>query len=142
MRPLLSSDQRNSFAKSCNHYENRARFLPRAQPVDFVVLLAEACSAARISLDGTSTERMAAADFLSRLVALNTEITAINVARVFGPEAEPASKPMRRGGLLRPIGNVSATGEFLIAHRMGLLSAFDRWRETSPDFPLALHARR
>jgi hypothetical protein len=33
---------------------------------------------------------------------------------------------------------VTLSGEFLIAHRMGLMIAFDAWLDTGVDFSLAL----
>ena len=38
---------------------------------------------------------------------------------------------------LRAVRSVSRSGEFLIAHRMGLLRDFERWRALAPGFSLA-----
>lgn len=127
---------------TCRTFENRARFRPRAETVDFIVLLAEACGAARRSMaSGDHGDRALAEAFLNRLVLFRDTVIAINMERLFGRGAGPFDKPLISGGRQTVFAGVSETGEFLIAHRMGLLDAFDRWRETAPDFTLALTGR-
>lgn len=121
----------------CNHYDNRARFLPREEPVDYVVLLAEACRAAEASLDSdVYGERLAAEYFLKRVLRLRNTIIAMNMRRVFGDQTSPYAKPRTEQGeaAFKP---VSPAGEFLIAHRMGVFDAYDAWLDSGAQFSIA-----
>ena len=138
--PLIPDETRERYAKACATYENRARFLPRSETVDFVVMMAEGCRAAQATLaSGGPGRRAAAVAYLGRLVELRDTVIAMNTDRAYGPGAGPRSWPIERSaGELRAFGGVSRTGELLIAQRMGLLAMFDRWRAGAPDFRLAL----
>ena len=124
---------------SCHHYENRARFKPRSGTLEFVTLLAEACSAAMVSLERPEPRLHAAAEsFLDRLVVLNQVIREMNTERIFGGRALRQATPPEDGKRLHSLPGVSDTGEFLIAHRMGLFTAMDDWLDSGGRFSLAL----
>jgi hypothetical protein len=116
--------ERMQFASACEFH--RARSGPAGQDdqqnfMEFSAFLAKACAAALVSFDtGTATQRSHAALLLSRIVLLRDTIAAMNAARA------------RTGG-----DRVSATGEFLIAHRMGLLIIYDAWLDTGVEVSLA-----
>ncbi|MEM7505365.1 MAG: hypothetical protein AAF415_01365 [Pseudomonadota bacterium] len=121
----------------CNHYDNRARFLSREEPVDYVVLLAEACRAAEASLDRELYgERLAAEYFLKRVLRLRNTIIDMNMHRVFGDQTSPYAKPQTEQGdaAFKP---VSPAGEFLIAHRMGVFDAYTAWLDSGAEFSIA-----
>ncbi|MEM7179030.1 MAG: hypothetical protein AAGD47_08525 [Pseudomonadota bacterium] len=132
-----------SWKSGCNHYQNRARFLPREGEIEFVVLLADACTAAEVSLQSKNeTERGAAREFLEKVVLLRDTIVDMNMRRVYGDTQNPWAKPLmahRDGSLGRSVqmARVGKWGEFLIAHRMGLFSAYDAWLDSGADFSIA-----
>lgn len=132
-----------SWQSGCNHYQNRARFLSREGEVELVVLLADACTAAKTSLQSTSeAERKTARDFLEKVVLLRDTIVDMNMRRVYGDTQNPWAKPLkanRDGSLGRSVqmARVGKWGEFLIAHRMGLFSAYDAWLDSGANFSLA-----
>ena len=135
-RPASAAEAQSAapHAETCRHYVNRARFMPRTGPVDFVVALAEGCRAARGSLaSGEAEERAAAARFLSALSRLRATVIAMNMEMLSGERRAAPGGQTR----LRAVRSVSRSGEFLIAHRMGLLRDFDRWRALAPGFSLA-----
>ena len=127
----------------CNHYQNRARFLPRTGNIAFVTLLAEACSAAEHSLEhGTETEQVAAEWFLAKVVLLRDTIVEMNMERVYGKTKNPWARPMTADGKDNEahtvqLRRVSEWGEFLIAHRMGLFSAYDAYLQSGTAFSMA-----
>lgn len=131
-RPWDKMKEASVVAKTCHYYENRARFRERGAG-DFLVFLSNACEVARSAMRAGSEAAPAAAEFLTRLVAFRETIMAMNRERVFGRTSDPRAKPLQATGEFVPIGQVSETGEFLIAHRMGLLRAFDLWAARTPD---------
>ncbi len=136
--PRVDAAQAEAHAAACRTYENRARFLPREEPLSFLVQMAEGCRAARGSLaEGDRVERRVAIAFLDRLTEFRDTIISINMERVFGRDAGPLARPKLAQGQMRPLGEVSESGEFLIAHRMGLLAAFEDWRARAGDVALA-----
>ena len=127
----------------CNHYQNRARFLSREGEIEFVVLLADACTAAELSLNSTNEhERWAAEWFLGKVVELRDTIVDMNMRRVYGDTKNPWAKPKGADGkdqITRTIqiARVGKWGEYLIAHRMGLFSAYDVWLDSGTGFSIA-----
>ncbi|MEM7240385.1 MAG: hypothetical protein AAF501_21500 [Pseudomonadota bacterium] len=127
----------------CNHYQNRARFLPRDGTIEFVVLLADACAAAEASLTSTNEhERWAAEWFLQEVVDLRDTIVDMNMRRVYGDTQTPSASPLTPDGSGRitrtiEIARVGKWGEYLIAHRMGLFSAYDTWLDSGASFSIA-----
>lgn len=138
----LSSGQ-GSWRSGCNHYQNRARFLAREGEIEFVVLLADACSAAERSLESPNAhERSAAELFLQKVVDLRDTLVDLNMRRVYGDAATPMAQPKSADGTSRrgraiEISHVGKWGEYLIAHRMGLISAYDVWLDSGTDFSIA-----
>ncbi|MEM9044915.1 MAG: hypothetical protein AAGC81_09470 [Pseudomonadota bacterium] len=127
----------------CNHYQNRARFLPRKGNIAFVTLLAEACSAAEFSLEnGKEPERLAAEWFLSKVVLLRDTLVEMNMERVYGKTKNPWARPVTADGKnieahAVQLRRVNEWGEYLIAHRMGVFSAYDAWRLSGAGFSMA-----
>ena len=134
---VSAADQR----KTCTYYERRARVQARQGREGFPDALARACEDALASLDSEDPtragERAAAHAFLGRLVSLRRTISAMNLARIEAGENSIILLPKQIGGALRGIPQVSAAGEFLIAHRMGLISALDAWVEARANVALA-----
>ncbi len=121
---------------ACHHYQNRARFKPRAGDIEFVTLMAEACQATLTSLYRPEPQLHAATrSFLNRLVELNEVIRAMNATRVFGSENRMI--PATGNSRLAKLPKASNAGEFLIAHRLGLMAAMDDWIENGGEFALA-----
>ena len=132
------ADQIERLDHACRHYENRARFLPREGPVTFLVLIADDCRAAIGMMDrGGHDERAAALAFLTRLERLRTTIGGINSDRIFGAEAGPRAKPQAAAGVMSTMSQVSESGEFLIAHRMGVVEAHESWRVQAAPYTVA-----
>jgi len=126
---------------ACEHYENRARFKPRSGEIEFVTYLAESCRAAILSLSGSRTgERAAAETFLARLGGLHNVIVSLTVERRFESHSpqNDTSAASRTNYVAFP--RVSSAGEFLIAHRMGVISALEEWIDTGAQFSLAQRA--
>ena len=137
--PRVDGAQAEAHAAACRTYENRARFLSRDEPLSFLVQMAEGCRAARRSLaEGDRVERRAAIAFLDRLLEFRDTIISINMDRVYGRDAGPLAQPKLARGRTLSLPEVSQSGEFLIAHRMGLLAAFEDWRARAGDMALAV----
>lgn len=135
-----SEAERFGYSKACNHYINRAKFKPRGAGASFVVTLADSCQPALKSLKSArGPERAAAADYLSRLVVLRDTVIDMNMERAFGKTYTRWTRmKSRRDDQVGPTPQVSQTGEFLIAHRMGLLQAYKAWLDTGPKLALGL----
>ncbi|MEM8792079.1 MAG: hypothetical protein AAGE80_10705 [Pseudomonadota bacterium] len=134
----LTSDQRADLRAGCNHYENRARFLSREGEIAFVTLMAEACAAAEVSLGSDSaSERKTARRFLHRVLELRDTIIDMNMERVYGETDNPFAKPKVAEGDASEFTRVTDTGEFLIAHRMGVMSAYQAWLDSGASFSIA-----
>lgn len=129
---------RELLRSGCNHYENRARFMPREGRIEFVVMLAEACVAAEKSLDSeVYAERVAAEHFLKRVLSLRNTVIEMNMRRVYGGQASPWAGPITPDGTLRSMQRVSNAGEYLIAHRMGLFDVYREWLDSGTRFSIA-----
>jgi hypothetical protein len=115
---------------ACHHYENRARFLPRAGEVEPIAVIAEACPAAIRSLDGAGPEAEAARAFLGRLGAAHAAMAAINRDRFAAAMAARAPRGAREFGL------VTTAGEFLILRAEGVFDGLARWADRQAGFPL------
>ncbi len=138
LRTSVAHDaERVVFSETCEYYRVRAEAgagaARRVATGDFVVFLAGACGAAEGSIEtGTSKQQARAVLLLSRIVLLRQTIGRMNAERA----ASRANATYRAGVFMRfP---VTLSGEFLIAHRMGLMIAFDAWLDTGVDFSLAL----
>ena len=119
---------------ACEYYHLRARPEPREQPLSFADFLAETCVAARRSLDtGASDQQAAALRLLDRIGELHSMVTEMNADRDAAVAGLTGVTRMLR------LTRVTPTGEFLIAHRMGLLREFEAWLDTGADFSLALY---
>ena len=129
--------ERAAFSETCEHYRARVRAGParRAMTGDFVVFLAGTCGAAEVSLEtGTRNQKARAALLLSRIVLLRETVGRMNAERA----ARAAARANPSGGAGLPtLYRVTPSGEFLIAHRMGLMIAYDAWLDTGVDFSLA-----
>ncbi|MEM0989714.1 MAG: hypothetical protein AAGK00_12600 [Pseudomonadota bacterium] len=130
---------RADYANGCNHYVNRARFKDRGADAEFVVILADSCEAALASLSSENqVERIRASIFLARLRQFRDTIISMNMQRVFGAEYGPTTRiKTRQLRQIQALSQISAAGEYLIAHSMGLLEARDAWLDTGPDFASA-----
>jgi len=128
--PLVTDAERARFADACGAVAARpdAAVAPGAEglaPEDpaFAALLAGACRGALAELDaGPRDHRIAAARLLLRLTRLQEAVAGMNAERS-----------------ARGAAPVTATGEYLIAHRIGVVSALDVWLDSAPGFSLASH---
>lgn len=119
---FVRNSDRAQYAETCAYYEARAKGARKYRPGEFVAFLGDVCAAAQSSLDeGSPPQRARAAQLLTRLVKLRHTINQINDER---------STSTR-------LSRVTPAGEFLIAHRMGLMVAFDAWLDSGADFSLA-----
>ena len=122
--PPVSDAEGAGFDQACRYYGARAAMVRPAQPGAFVVILAEACSRAeRLLVSGTPEQRRRSAVLLDRIAALRATVVRLNAAAA------------GRGGA----GDLPVTpsGEFLIAHRLGVLMAFNAWLDTGVQFSVA-----
>ncbi|QDL90568.1 hypothetical protein FDP22_01470 [Paroceanicella profunda] len=117
----------------CRHYENRARFRPREGVAELVVILAESCGSALRTLErgpgagpDAAAARAGARAYLRRLHAFKALITGINTGRFLSSDAGTRA--------IRSTRPVSATGEYLIARRFGLISAYHEWLRGAPEY--------
>lgn len=148
LRPGFAVDsERVDFAEACSYYGMRAKSARRSRPDEFVVFLADACIAAEIALDtGTRKQKSRSAQLLSQIVLLRETIDQINSDRANSAAAFsanglntniasgfPSSAGRSRVTMVNP---VSPTGEFLIAHRLGLMAAYDAWLDSDVNFSL------
>jgi hypothetical protein len=132
---FVHDDERANFIEACNYYQARAGGGRRTGPGEFVAFLADACTAAEISLDtGTQEQRARSALFLSRIAFLRETVGQMNAERDLRAVAL-ANATGRNVALL--LSRVTPSGEFLIAHRMGLMIAFDAWLDSGVEFSLA-----
>ncbi|MHA1529325.1 MAG: hypothetical protein ACTSVG_09900 [Alphaproteobacteria bacterium] len=128
--------ERAIYAQACEYYRSRAGIEPAQRAAGgFVVFLAGTCGAAEISLDsGTRKQRARSALLLSRIALLRETVGRMNAERA----ARAVARADVNGGAGPPtMVPVTPTGEFLIAHRMGLMIAIDAWLDTGVDFSLA-----
>ncbi len=123
---VIGDAERAEFSQTCEYYQTRsgqdqAEPARRSATGEFVVFLAGACAAAEVSLaTGTGKQRGRAALLLLRIALLRETIGRMNADRwgratAGGTEANGATLPSP----------VTPSGEFLIAHRMGLMIAYD-----------------
>lgn len=133
-----STETRVQLASVCKHFVNRARFMARGEDQEFVVTLADACVDAQRSLDsGEGREQQAAADFLTLLKTLRDTVIDMNMTRVFGDNFTPFTRiGYGAKGKTEAVRRVSQSGEYLIAHRMGVLRAYRAWLDTDPRLAL------
>lgn len=131
-----------TFVATCSHYDNRARFHARVEPVTLVAALAEACAEARATLERPEADaeaRAAAQRFLKHLHAARAEISRINSARTriaFAAREAGLGPPQRRvTDLGEAVGIVSPAGEYLILRLGGTLSALEDWVAAGARFP-------
>ena len=137
-RIIIGDAERAVFSETCEHYQTRAGSARRSATGKFVVFLAGACAAAEISLDsGTGKQRARAALLLSRISLLRETIAQMNADR-WARTAASGTAVAGVTGIAMPY-PVTPSGEFLIAHRMGLMIAFDAWLDTGVDFSLAFY---
>lgn len=120
----VSASERATFEEACTYYEARAAAARVTRPDEFVVFLAEACAVADVLLEsGTPEQRGHSALLLARIADLRRTVARMNAARA-----------MNGAGIYVP---VSPSGEFLIAHRLGVLVAFDAWLDSGVQFSIA-----
>jgi hypothetical protein len=118
---LMSDTERDRVNDACRQYHLRSEHAGNGQESEFESALASACDAAGPSLDGGSlARRHAAAQLLLRIARLHETVAGMNADRALSGAAP-----------------VTATGEFLIAHRLGVVSALEVWLDTGPGFSLA-----
>ncbi|MEM1275513.1 MAG: hypothetical protein AAGH74_03240 [Pseudomonadota bacterium] len=75
--------------------------------------------------------------FLRRVLELRDTIIEMNMHRVYGQTDNPFAKPKVREGDAAEFTRVTDTGEFLIAHRMGVLVAYKAWLDSGTSFSIA-----
>ena len=122
--PLVGESEQAAFAAACDYYESRAGAERGAPAGEFTGFLAEACGRAEALLEtGTPEQRAHSALLLHRITELRRTIAAMNVERA----------SVHAAGYVP----VSPSGEFLIAHRLGVFRAFDAWVDTGVPFSVA-----
>lgn len=110
---------------TCKHYENRAKFQPRTSPLSPLVIMADSCADAIMHLEDPqtlTTMRIEAAQYLAQLTLLRETIISMNMQRVLGQSLQKD-----RRHVAGTHGMVTSTGEYLIAHQIGVIEAYHRW---------------
>lgn len=122
--PPPGGGDRTTYAGACRHYEARALETRGTPSAEFAGFLAEACATAEVLLaSGTPEQRRRSALLLDRIAKLRRTVHGMNASRAAGG-----------AGAYVP---VSPSGEFLIAHRLGVLLAFDAWLDSGVEFSIA-----
>lgn len=119
---------------ACDSYNRRAGMEPQHRAATFTNFLATACDEARRSLYAPNkAEREAARLLLARIVELQQTVDEMN--------AERTAAVADRSGVerMQALSRVTQSGEFLIAHRMGVMQAYDAWLDSGGDFSLAFY---
>lgn len=115
---------------ACTYYRQRAGAEPAHRTASFEAMVSDSCVVAIRSLRGSSQEeRVAAAVYLTRIAQLHQVVAEMNARR--GVADLPPDGGARRAGQVTP------TGEYLIAHQIGVLRAFEAWLDTGAEFSLA-----
>lgn len=123
-RGAVTSADRTTFAATCDYYGNRAGPGPGTPASDFAAFLSEVCAGAETALvSGTPEQRARSALLLARIAELRRTVAGMNAARAAGgaDDYDP----------------VSPSGEFLIAHRLGVFRVFEVWLDTGVPFSVA-----
>ena len=149
LRLLYShASERTAFSDTCRYYQARAKSARRASPGAFVVFLADTCAAAEYSLDnGTRSQKDRSALLLSRIMLLHETVARMNTERTISAAAQIAATlntsvaSGNTASIAAPIrfsmvNPVSPTGEFLIAHRLGVMIAHNAWLDSGVSFSL------
>ena len=127
----IDEAERAEFVEACRYYGMRAEAVSATRRGEFVVFLADACSVAEGLLEtGTREQRMHSALLLSRIALLRSVIADMNADRARSAADDPRN-------IATGYVPVSPSGEFLIAHRLGVLLAFDAWLDTGVHFSVA-----
>jgi hypothetical protein len=153
-KTFVRDAERAVFEETCNYYIARSGPIRRGGPGGpgaFLNFLADACRAAQNSLDSRSPKEQArAALLLSRITLLHETIDRMNAERTIraaareaellnmrGPDGAELSENTRKMMRSVMLTRVTPAGEFLIAHRMGLMIAFQAWLDSGGNFTLA-----
>ncbi|MGR3717389.1 MAG: hypothetical protein ACU0B1_11665 [Thermohalobaculum sp.] len=140
---VIGDAERAVFSQTCEYYQTRsgqaqAGSARRSATGEFVVFLAGTCAAAQVSLaTGTGKQRARAALLLLRIALLRETIGQMNADR-WGRAAAGGNGATEANEASLP-SPVTPSGEFLIAHRMGLMIAYDAWLDSGVDFSLAFY---
>jgi hypothetical protein len=135
----IDDTERVSFSNTCGYYQARVgaagvKSEQGSRLGGFVAFLANACAAAEASIDsGSRMQRARAVLLLSRIALLRQTVNRMNTDRA----ARAAVQVSGTG--FTSLSRVTPSGEFLIAHRMGLMVAFDAWLESGAEFSLAAY---
>jgi len=125
--PFAQDAERAGFTAACDYYRARSGPEGASGPEEFAGFLAEACAAALSTLDtGTPHQRGHSGLLLSRIALLRETVAEMNADRAAARDGADKGRPA-----------VTPSGEFLIAHRMGLLVVYDAWLDTGVHFSLA-----
>ena len=117
---------------ACVYYSRRAELVAKRRAVSFAGFLSTTCDDARISLYARDqAESEAAKLLLTRIAHLHQTVFEMNAARM------AAVADMTGGARMQALSRVTQSGEFLIAHRMGVMLALDAWLDSRADFSLA-----
>jgi hypothetical protein len=117
---------------ACQYYGRRSELEAGRRAVSFAGFLSKTCDEARMSLyAGARAESEAAKLLLTRIALLHQTVFEMNAARM------AAVADMTGDARMQALSRVTPSGEFLIAHRMGVMRAFDAWLDSGADFSLA-----
>ncbi len=123
---LMLDPDRARFFETCTYYDARAQIARQrhgnGQRAEFIGFLDQVCEAAQASyFNGPPVQQAHARQLLTRIEALRHTVNKLNAAR-------RAQRERTR---------VTPWAEFLIAHRIGLMNAYDAWLDTGVEFSLA-----
>lgn len=140
----LPAEERASLAVACGHFVDRANAADGIGQPEFVVLLADGCLNAELSVaHAEGKERVAAIAFLARLRSLYDVTSELNTTRHFRRNSRQLTSAAEGDpGTGAGTSHVSPIGEYLIAHRLGLFAAYNAWLDTGPRMALASRKER
>ncbi len=112
------------YTATCAHFHDRLAAVDDRGRLPLLARLSRVCDRALARLERPAPDRAAA--YLDRLAAYKATLVTMTLDRMFDPAV--------------PAGAVTATGEYLIARRMGVLPPMANWEDDGDfwaDFPVA-----
>lgn len=109
----------HTFEQTCSYFEKRNVRLRRSVERAWLPVVAESCRAALVTLaknPANATDRT----YLERLSELRSVVIGMNVARFTERQSGTGRRPQIRV-------TVTGSGEFLIAHHLGVIDAYHDW---------------
>ena len=111
------SNETETFEKTCHYFQIRTERLSQMSDRSWLPVLAESCAAALENI-GRAPETVTDRVYLERLNQLRKSVIAMNIDRL--TSARDKTRPQFRV-------TVTGSGEYLIAHYIGVFDAYETW---------------